>query len=115
MELTPRERLLRALGFEEVDMIPPMLPYFGSLGQFGSVFLQDETIPEEKRQSLAQEMANNPRSVSLFMYLSLPKTRLPWNRGHLSKRSPSPRASSSAGGMGLTISSKTVERLALRK
>lgn len=68
MDLTPRERLLRALGFEEVDMIPPMLPYFGSLGQFGNLFLQDETIPEQERESLAREMTINSRSVSLFMY-----------------------------------------------
>jgi uroporphyrinogen decarboxylase len=68
MELTARERLLRALRFEEVDLIPATLPYAGSLGQFGCLFLQDDTIPQDKRQLLAQEMEMNPRAFSLFMY-----------------------------------------------
>jgi len=68
MELTPKERLLRAINFEEVDMIPVTCPFAGSLGQFGGPFLEDETIPKDKRQSLVKEMSINPPVVSIFMY-----------------------------------------------
>jgi uroporphyrinogen decarboxylase len=35
---------------------------------FGEPFLVDESIPQEKRRALEEEMTINPRSVSIFMY-----------------------------------------------
>ena len=61
MKITPRERLLRALRFENVDMIPIMAPW-------GEAFLEDESIPIDKRKQLKREMEINPRAVSMSMY-----------------------------------------------
>ena len=47
MKATSRERLLQALRFENVDMIPIMGRYEGALVQFGGPFLGDKTIPRE--------------------------------------------------------------------
>jgi len=68
MELTPKERLLRAINFEDVDIIPLTGPFAGSPGLYGGPFLEDETIPKDKRQALAMEMTINPPAISLFRY-----------------------------------------------
>ena len=68
MKTLPRERLLQALSFQQVDVIPVMGSYAGALGQFGGPFLEDETIPAEKREQLQREMESNPPAASVFQY-----------------------------------------------
>lgn len=68
MKITPRERLLRALRFEPVDMIPFMGRFEIAQGQFGGPFLEDESIPQVKRQELVGEWELNPPAVSVFQY-----------------------------------------------
>ena len=66
-ESTSRERLLLALNFKPVDIIPVDSFYWRS--QLSEIpFLEDETIPEKKRQLLQEEMDINPRAVTMFFY-----------------------------------------------
>ena len=63
MELNPRERLLRALRFQDVDIIP-VDSYYTKSDLDELSFLDDESIPMEKRRLLANEMAINPAAVT---------------------------------------------------
>ena len=73
MKLNPRERLLRALRFEEVDIIP-VDSYYTKSDLDELSFLDDESIPEKKRQLLAEEMAINPAAVTRVHCLPAPGT-----------------------------------------
>jgi len=68
MELTPRERLLRALNFEDVDIMPLTGSFAGYPGLFGGPYLENEAIPKEKREALAKEMSINQPALSVFRY-----------------------------------------------
>ena len=63
MNAPPRDRLMRALRFEEVDMIPLFSVY-------GRSFLEDETTPTEELEQLRKEIATNPPSAAMFVYAS---------------------------------------------
>ena len=68
MQSTPRERLLDALEFRDVEIIPVGASYGNTLVS-PVPFLEDDSLPAEKRRLLAQEMALNPPAVTMFHYL----------------------------------------------
>jgi uroporphyrinogen decarboxylase len=66
VKLKARARLIRALNFEEVEAIPLARAYTQRQGQFGGPFLEDDSIPLEKKALLREEI--NPVAVSGFQY-----------------------------------------------